>query len=67
MEDTLHTSRINRYADTEQGFNSGTLENGLSWMNDKLMKYNGMRYFMGVMEDYTVITSYSIHYTKLYD
>lgn len=53
MEDTLHTSRINRYADTEQGFNSGTLENGLSWMNDKLMKYNGMRYFMGVMEDYT--------------
>ena len=53
MEDTLHTSRINRYADTEQGFNSGVLENKLNWMNDKLMKYNGMRYFMGVMEDYT--------------
>ena len=53
MEDTLHTSRINRYADTEAGFNSGMVENKLNWMNDKLMKYNGMRYFMGVMEDYT--------------
>jgi len=53
MSDTLHTSRINRYSDTEAGFNSGWLENKLNWMNDKLMKYNGMRYFMGVMEDYT--------------
>jgi len=53
MEDALHTSRINRYADTESGFNSGVVENKLNWMNDKLMKYNGMRYFMGVMEDYT--------------
>ena len=53
MEDALHTSRINRYADTESGFNSGWMENKLNWMNDKLMKYNGMRYFMGVMEDYT--------------
>ena len=53
MSDALHTSRINRYADTEAGFNSGKLENKLNWMSDKLMKYNGMRYFMGVMEDYT--------------
>ena len=53
MEDALHTSRVNRYADTEQGFNSGLVENRLNWMNDKLMKLNGMRYFMGVMEDYT--------------
>ena len=53
MSDALHTSRINRYADTEAGFNSGQLENRLNWMSDKLMKYNGMRYFMGVMEDYT--------------
>ena len=53
MGDALHTSRINRYADTEAGFNTGKLENKLNWMNDKLMKYNGMRYFMGVMEDYT--------------
>jgi len=53
MEDALHTSRINRYADTESGFNSGVVENKLNWINDKLMKYNGMRYFMGVMEDYT--------------
>lgn len=53
MEDALHTSRINRYSDTEAGFNSGVVENKLNWMNDKLMKYNGMRYFMGVMEDYT--------------
>ena len=53
MEDALHTSRINRFADTEAGFNSGKLESALHWMNDKLMKYNGMRYFMGVMEDYT--------------
>jgi len=53
MEDALHTSRINRYSDTEAGFNSGWLENKLNSVNDKLMKYNGMRYFMGVMEDYT--------------
>jgi hypothetical protein len=53
MENALHTSRINRYADTESGFNSGWLENKLNFMNDKLMKYNGMRYFLGVMEDYT--------------
>jgi hypothetical protein len=53
MESALHTSRVNRYADTESGFNSGWLENKLNWMNDKLMKYNGMRYFLGVMEDYT--------------
>lgn len=53
MENALHTSRINRYADTESGFNSGWLENKLNFLNDKLMKYNGMRYFLGVMEDYT--------------
>ena len=53
MEESLHTSRINRYGDADSGFNSGWLENKLNWVNDKLMKYNGMRYFLGVMEDYT--------------
>ena len=53
MENALHTSRINRYGDSDAGFNSGWLENKLNWTNDKLMKYNGMRYFLGVMEDYT--------------
>ena len=52
MEEALHSPRISRYGDTEQGFNSGWLENRLNGMNDTLMKYNGMRYFMGVMEDY---------------
>ena len=52
MEEALHSPRINRYGDTEQGFNSGWLENRLNGMNDTLMKYNGMRYLMGVMEDY---------------
>ena len=53
MSDVLHTNRVNRYADTEAGFNSGTLEKSLNWANDKLMKWNGMRYFMGAMEDMT--------------
>lgn len=53
LENVLHTSRVNRYADTESGFNSGWLENSLNGMNDKLHKLNGMRYFTGVMEDYT--------------
>ena len=53
MENTLHTSRINRFGDSDSGFNSGWLENKLNFLNDKLMKYNGMRYFLGVMEDYT--------------
>lgn len=52
MEEALHSPRISRYGDTEQGFNSGWLETRLNDMNDTLMKYNGMRYFMGVMEDY---------------
>jgi len=53
LENVLHTSRINRYADNDSGFNSGWLENTLNGFNDKLMKINGMRYFTGVMEDYT--------------
>ena len=53
LSDVLHTNRVNRYSDSEQGFNSGWLENNLHHINDKLMKYNGMRYFMGVMEDMT--------------
>ena len=53
LENVLHTSRVNRYADTESGFNSGWLENKLNGINDKLHKLNGMRYFTGVMEDYT--------------
>ena len=53
MEEVLHTTRVNRYTDAEVGFNSGWLENKLNWMNDKLMKVNGMRLFMGVMEDFT--------------
>ena len=53
LESVLHTSRINRYADTDSGFNSGWLENKMNGLNDKLMKFNGMRYFTGVMEDYT--------------
>lgn len=53
LENVLHTSRVNRYADTDSGFNSGWIENTLNGLNDKLMKINGMRYFTGVMEDYT--------------
>lgn len=51
MEDALHTSRVNRFADTEAGWNSGAVEKGLHWFTDKMYKYNGMRYFKGVMED----------------
>lgn len=51
MENALFSSRMNRYADTELGFNSGKLETTLNKMNDSLMKYNGLRYFVSVMED----------------
>ena len=53
LEDVLHTHRINRYSEAESGLNPGIIENTLNGLNDKLMKLNGMRYFIGVMEDMT--------------
>lgn len=53
MEDALHTSKINRFADTEAGFNSGAVEKGMHGFTDFMYKWNGMRYFKSVMEDMT--------------
>jgi hypothetical protein len=53
LQDALHQHKANRYADTEAGFNSGWLENKLQGLSEGYMKWNGMRYFMGVMEDFT--------------
>lgn len=53
MEDALHTSKVNRFADTEAGFNSGAIEKGLHGFTDWMYKWNGMRYFKSVMEDMT--------------
>lgn len=53
MEDALHTSKVNRFADTEAGFNSGKLEKGMHGFTDWMYKWNGMRYFKSVMEDMT--------------
>lgn len=51
LSNSLHVSRVNRFADTELGFNSGKLEHGLNKANDFLMKYNGLRFFVSTMED----------------
>lgn len=53
MEDALHTSKVNRFADTEAGFNSGAIEKGMHGVTDWMYKWNGMRYFKSVMEDMT--------------
>ncbi len=53
LEDVTHTNKVNRYADTEAGWDSGIIEKGLQGFTDKLYKWNGMRYFKGVMEDMT--------------
>lgn len=53
MEDALHTSKVNRFADTEAGFNSGAVEKTLHGFTDWMYKWNGMRYFKSVMEDMT--------------
>jgi len=52
MESALHTHRVNRFSDGEQGFNSGWLENTLNGLNDKMQKLNMMRYFTAAMEDH---------------
>ncbi len=53
MDAALHTHRVNRYSDAEQGLNPGFFEKKLHGMQDWMMKVNGMRYFTAVMEDFT--------------
>jgi hypothetical protein len=53
LDSVLYQHRASRMADDDFGFNSGAIENTLQGFNEKLMKYNGVRYFMGVMEDMT--------------
>ncbi len=51
MEDVLHNSRINAYADMQMGFSPRGAELMFGKLADKTFKYNGMRYLKGVMED----------------
>jgi len=53
MESALRPHKVNRLADGEAGFNSGILEAKANNLADSAMKWNGMRYLMGVMEDMT--------------
>lgn len=50
LETALRTDKINRYADTELGFNAGTFERVLQKGSDIQMKANGMRYLTAVSE-----------------
>ena len=59
MQDALHQHNINKFADVDVGLNPTFIEKVLTGMNEKFMKYNGMRYFVAVSEDFigsTIVT-----------
>ena len=52
LEDTLDITRINRFTDAENAFNTGSLEAKIQGFSDKMLKWTGLRYIKSVQEDF---------------